>query len=50
MFMLRALNIGLSVADLDMLSIGMVVDMLIERANDECEYAYIATQEDIDRL
>jgi len=41
---------GLSMADLDLLTIGTVYDMIIERSNDDCEYDYIATQEDIDRL
>lgn len=41
---------GLSMADLDVLTIGTVYDMIIERNNDDYEYAYIATQEDIDRL
>lgn len=38
--------------DLDLLTIGMVFDMLTERANDECEeeYEQLATQEDFDRF
>lgn len=37
-------------ADLDLLTVGMVNDMFIERANDECEdeYAKTATQADFD--
>ena len=41
---------GLTMADLDLLTVGMVYDMLIERGNDDCadEYARTATQEDFD--
>lgn len=49
-FLKRALSLGLSMADLSFLSVGMVNDMFIESANDNYDYAYIATQEDIDRL
>jgi len=37
-------------ADLEVLSVGMVLDMLIERQNDDYDYPRIATQADIDRL
>lgn len=50
MFMLRCAELGLSISDLHYLSIGMVVDMITEKANDKEEYPYIATQEDIDRM
>lgn len=32
------------------MEMGEVIDMLTEMANDDCQYNYIATQEDIDRL
>lgn len=37
-------------ADLDLLTIGMVFDMIFENANDECKdaYARAATQADFD--
>lgn len=37
-------------ADLDLLTVGMVFDMIIERGNDDCEdeYAKKATQSDFD--
>ena len=43
---------GLSETDLDELTLGMVYDMLTERANDHAEDAYseMATQEDFDRF
>ena len=50
MYLLRCKQIGLSIAELDMLSMGMINDVFIESANDEYDYAEIATQEDIDRL
>ncbi|MFR4695528.1 hypothetical protein HFM87_16350 [Blautia producta] len=48
--MLRCVQCGISISDLELLSIGMVNDMFIEMKNDEYEYPVIATQEDIDRL
>lgn len=50
LFLLRATQCGVSIADLEYLTIGMINDMFIEWKNDECEYDYIATQADIDRL
>lgn len=37
-------------ADLELLSIGLVIDMFTEKLNDDYEYPYLATDEDIDRL
>ena len=48
--MLRAAKLGLHVEDLKEISIGRVMDMLIESSNDEYDYPVMATQEDIDRL
>ena len=48
--MLRCVQLGLSISDLELLSIGLVNDMFIERNNDDYDYPYIATQEDIDNL
>ena len=50
LYLHRAFSCGLSIADLEELSIGMVQDIFIEKANDTYEYPYLATQEDIDRL
>ena len=50
LFLLRAFSCGISLEDLNELSIGMVNDIFIEKANDNYEYAYLATQEDIDEL
>jgi hypothetical protein len=48
--MLRCVQLGISISELELLSIGMVNDMYIEAQNDDYEYPIVATQEDIDRL
>ena len=48
--MLRCAQCGISISDLELLSIGMVNDMFIEMKNDEYEYPVVATQADIDNL
>ena len=48
--MLRCVQCGISISDLELISIGMINDMFIEMKNDEYEYPVIATQEDIDAL
>lgn len=50
LFLLRAAQLGIPIRDLDLLTIGMVTDMIIEANNDECEYDQLATQEDFDRF
>ena len=35
---------------MDMLTIGEVTDIRTESANDNCNYPYVATQEDFDRF
>lgn len=50
MFMLRCVQLGVSISDLDLLSIGLINDMFIELKNDEYEYPVMATQADIDKL
>lgn len=47
---LRALQVGLSLSDLDYLETGEVTNLIIERNNDSCKYNQLATQEDMDRL
>lgn len=50
LFLLRCVQLGISIRDLDLLSIGMVNDMFIENQNDEAKDAYstLATQKDFD--
>ena len=50
LFLLRCLQIGLSLSDLDLLTIGMVNEMYIESGNDTCQSTYkvLANQHDFD--
>ena len=50
LFLLRCVQIGLSIRDLELLTIGMVNDMYAESGNDEHqdEYRQLATQHDMD--
>ena len=41
---------GLSLRDLELLTVGMVNDIFAEQQNDDCKYATLATQEDMDRF
>ena len=50
LFLLRAYQMGLSLADLDCLEYGTVMDMMTEKHNDSCEYTPLATQEDFDNF
>ena len=48
LYLLRAFQIGMSLNDLDMMSVGMVLDIITESANDDYDYKPMATQEDFD--
>ena len=54
LFLLRCLEVGLSLSDLDLLTIGMVLDIWVERGNDSVEEdgdsgsVRVATQADYD--
>lgn len=50
LFLLRCIQLGISIRDLDLLTIGMVNDMYAESRNDEVKYKEIATQEDFDKF
>ena len=50
LFLLRAVQLGISLSDLDLLTIGMVNDMYTEQLNDDVKYPIKATQEDFDRF
>ena len=50
LFLLRCVQIGLSIRDLDLLTIGMVNDMYAESSNDDYKYPEVATQEDFDNF
>lgn len=48
LFLLRCLQIGLSLRDLDLLTVGMVNDIFVENQNDDYEYDEVADQADFD--
>lgn len=50
LFMLRAAQLGIAVRDMELLSIGLVLDMFTERANDDYKYPQLAQQEDFERF
>ena len=50
LFTLRAVQVGLSVSDLDRLEYGQVMDIIIEAGNDNYNYPKLASQEDFDRF
>lgn len=50
LYVLRCLQVGLHVTDLDMIDMGLAIDILSESANDDAEYPQKATQEDFDKF
>ena len=50
LFLLRCKEVGLSLNELDELTVGMVNDMFVEKSNDGYDWKIIATQEDFDRF
>ena len=51
LFLLRCVQLGISIRDLDLLTIGMVNDMYAESGNDEVAkdvYKVLANQHDMD--
>lgn len=48
LFLLRAVQLGISIQDMDLLSIGLILDMHTENMNDEVKYPNLATQDDFD--
>lgn len=50
LFLLRAVELGISIAEMDLLTIGLLMDMWTEKANDGEEYERVAGQEDFDRF
>ena len=53
LFLLRCVHLGISIRDLDLLTIGMVNDMYVESENDQDadkNYSVLATQADFDRF
>lgn len=50
LFLLRCVEIGISIRDLDLLTIGMVLDIWTEKGNDSVKYDRIAGQEEFDKF
>jgi hypothetical protein len=50
LFLLRCIQIGLSIRDLDLLTIGMVNDLFAESRNDDYQYKEVASQSDFDNF
>ena len=50
LFLLRCVEVGISIQDLDLLTIGIVLDMWTEKSNDDMKYEQVAQQEDFDKF
>ena len=50
LFLLRCKEVGLSLNELDELTVGIVNDMFVEKSNDNYDWKIIATQDDFDRF
>ena len=53
LFLLRSVELGISISDLDLLTIGLVIDMWTEKGNDGVKYKKVAreaTQEDFNKF
>ncbi len=48
LFLLRCVQLGISIRDLDLLTVGLLNDLYIERDNDAHPYAQVATQAQMD--
>ena len=50
LYVLRAKQMGLTLAEMEQLDEGFITDMIIESNNDSCEYEVIADQSDFDKF
>ena len=50
LLLLRCMEVGSSIPDLDLLTIGLIMDVWTEKGNDGIDYAYKAQQSDFDRF
>jgi len=50
LFLLRCMEVGISIPDLDLLTIGLVMDIWTEKGNDGTQYTVRASQGDFDRF
>ena len=49
LFLLRCVEIGISIRDLDLLTIGMVLDIWTEKGNDDFKYGEKSTIRDAEQ-
>lgn len=50
LFMLRAVQMGISIRDLELLTVGIVLDIFTEAQNDSYDYPLMAQQGDFDKF
>ena len=50
LFLLRCCEVGIPIRDLDLVTIGLVLDIWTEKSNDGVKYARIAGQEEFDKF
>ena len=50
LFMLRCVQLGISIADLDLLTVGLVNDMFMESSRDKIDWKEEASQADMDHF
>lgn len=50
LFLLRCTELGLSMEDLDDLTMGMINDMFVEKMNDEYDWKELPDQEDFNKF
>jgi hypothetical protein len=50
LYLNRALSLGLTLADLESVGVGTVIDMITESENDSYDYPIKATQADFDKF
>ena len=48
LFLLRCVELGIAIADLDYLTIGLVLEMFTEKGNDDAPYVQVADQSAFD--
>jgi hypothetical protein len=50
LYILRCIQAGLNLSDLDALEYGVILDILTESSNDDYKYKEVASQDDFDRF
>lgn len=49
-YFLRAKQLGLTIAEMEQMTVGFVIDLITESSNDEAKYTEKATQEDFSKF